>query len=79
MKDPRSYSLVQLACLVFFLPLVWASNYSAFTDDVELRAALESFMANDTTQIMAKYGPIDVWNVSLVTDMKGMPGYVVVW
>lgn len=72
MKRFLSSYLLLLASLVSSLPGVHGANYSAFTNDGELRVALESWVANDTAQVIAKYGTMDAWNVSLVTDFKGI-------
>ncbi|CAB9501959.1 protein kinase kinase kinase [Seminavis robusta] len=71
----RNYQLLSFLlswALVACFPVVEGQNYSAFRTSGELRVAVESWIADDTEQVIATYGPIDVWDVSLVDDFKGL-------
>jgi hypothetical protein len=72
MKRTLSSSFMLLVSLVSLFARVYGASYSAFDNDGELRVALESWVNNDTVQVIAKYGTIDTWNVSLITDFKGI-------
>jgi hypothetical protein len=70
MKRCPPSSLLLLVSLVSSFQGVYGA--SAFTNDGELRVAFESWASNDTAQVISKYGTIDTWNVSLITDLKGI-------
>ena len=59
-----------LAALLCLLPAVVVSEQEALTD-ANIKAAVNEWIANSTTAT-EKYGSIDVWNTSQVTNMLGL-------
>ena len=60
-----------LACFLLCL-VVPASGSRAFNDRTELRAALVAWEEGQTSSLVAKYGEIEQWDVSRVTNFSSL-------
>ena len=59
-----------IAFVLFLLASVARAQFQTFQTAGELRVAVGQYM-NGTEELVAKYGDISLWNVSLVDDMTG--------
>ena len=56
--------------LLWLLP-AFVQGQRVFSNPGELRVAVDRYMTNQSEEVIAEYGSISDWNVSLVDDMSG--------